>query len=54
MWPRMYLVGRCGKDKGPRSYHVARACTLAPAGEGNHEARGPAAPWLQVSLWPSF
>jgi eukaryotic-like serine/threonine-protein kinase len=25
-----HLVERCGKDKGPRSYHVARACTLAP------------------------
>ncbi len=24
-----HLVDRCGKDKGPRSYHVARACTLA-------------------------
>ena len=24
------LVDRCGKDKGPRSYHMARACTLAP------------------------
>ena len=23
-------MDRCGKDKGPRSYHVARACTLAP------------------------
>ena len=25
-----HLVNRCGKDKGLRSYHVARACTLAP------------------------
>jgi serine/threonine-protein kinase len=25
-----HLVDRCGKDKGPRSYHVARAYTLAP------------------------
>jgi eukaryotic-like serine/threonine-protein kinase len=25
-----HLVDRCGKDKGPRSYLVARACTLAP------------------------
>ena len=25
-----HLVDRCGKDKGLRSYHVARACTLAP------------------------
>ncbi len=25
-----HLVDRCGKDGGPRSYHVARACTLAP------------------------
>jgi tetratricopeptide (TPR) repeat protein len=25
-----HLVDRCGKDNGPRSYHVARACTLAP------------------------
>jgi len=25
-----HLVDRCSKDKGPRSYHVARACTLAP------------------------
>ena len=25
-----HLVDMCGKDKGPRSYHVARACTLAP------------------------
>src|SRR5204863_6184443 len=25
-----HLVNRCGKDKGPRSYHVARACSLAP------------------------
>jgi eukaryotic-like serine/threonine-protein kinase len=25
-----HLVDRCGKDKGPRSYHVARAWTLAP------------------------
>ena len=25
-----HLVDRCGKDKGPRPYHVARACTLAP------------------------
>jgi tetratricopeptide (TPR) repeat protein len=25
-----HLVDRCGKDKGPRSYHVARACTLVP------------------------
>jgi tetratricopeptide (TPR) repeat protein len=24
------MVERCGKDKGPRSYLVARACTLAP------------------------
>jgi tetratricopeptide (TPR) repeat protein len=26
----VHLVDRCGKAKGPRSYHVARACTLAP------------------------
>jgi tetratricopeptide (TPR) repeat protein len=25
-----HLVERCSKDKEPRSYHVARACTLAP------------------------
>ncbi len=25
-----HLVDGCGKDKGPRSYYVARACTLAP------------------------
>jgi len=25
-----HLVDRCGKDKGPRPYHVARAWTLAP------------------------
>ena len=25
-----HLVDRCGKDGGPRSYHVARTCTLAP------------------------
>jgi tetratricopeptide (TPR) repeat protein/tRNA A-37 threonylcarbamoyl transferase component Bud32 len=25
-----HMVERCGKDKGLRSYHVARACTLAP------------------------
>ncbi len=25
-----HLVDRCGKDKGLRPYHVARACTLAP------------------------
>jgi tetratricopeptide (TPR) repeat protein/predicted Ser/Thr protein kinase len=25
-----HLVEQSGKDKGPRSYHVARACTLAP------------------------
>ncbi len=25
-----HLVDRCGNDKGPRSYLVARACTLAP------------------------
>jgi tetratricopeptide (TPR) repeat protein len=25
-----HLVDRCGKDKGPRSYHVARTWTLAP------------------------
>jgi tetratricopeptide (TPR) repeat protein len=25
-----HLVERCGQDGGPRSYHVARACTLAP------------------------
>ena len=25
-----HLVDLCGTDKGPRSYHVARACTLAP------------------------
>jgi tetratricopeptide (TPR) repeat protein len=25
-----HLMDRCGKDKGPRSYHVARTCTLAP------------------------
>jgi tetratricopeptide (TPR) repeat protein len=25
-----HLVDRCGTEKGPRSYHVARACTLAP------------------------
>jgi tetratricopeptide (TPR) repeat protein len=24
------MVERCGKAEGPRSYHVARACTLAP------------------------
>jgi hypothetical protein len=24
-----HIVDLCGKDKGPRSYHVARACTLA-------------------------
>src|SRR5262249_33799256 len=24
------MIERCGKDRGPRSYHVARACTLAP------------------------
>jgi tetratricopeptide (TPR) repeat protein len=25
-----HLVERCGKEPGPRAYHVARACTLAP------------------------
>jgi tetratricopeptide (TPR) repeat protein len=25
-----HMIERCGKDGGPRSYHVARACTLAP------------------------
>ena len=25
-----HMVDRCGKEKGPRSYHVARACTLEP------------------------
>ena len=25
-----HLVNRCGQDKGPRPYHVARAWTLAP------------------------
>jgi serine/threonine-protein kinase len=25
-----HLVDLCSKDNGPRSYHVARACTLAP------------------------
>ncbi|HKB41408.1 MAG TPA: tetratricopeptide repeat protein, partial [Gemmataceae bacterium] len=25
-----HMIERCGKDRGPRSYHVARACTLAP------------------------
>jgi tetratricopeptide (TPR) repeat protein len=25
-----HMVERCGKAGGPRSYHVARACTLAP------------------------
>ncbi len=25
-----HLVDRCGKDKGPRSYIMVRACTLAP------------------------
>ena len=25
-----HLMDRCGKDRGPRSYHVARTCTLAP------------------------
>jgi tetratricopeptide (TPR) repeat protein len=24
------MIERCGKDGGPRAYHVARACTLAP------------------------
>jgi serine/threonine-protein kinase len=24
------MIERCGKDEGPRAYHVARACTLAP------------------------
>jgi tetratricopeptide (TPR) repeat protein len=24
------MLGRCDKPKGPRAYHVARACTLAP------------------------
>ena len=24
------MIERCGKDGGPRSHHVARACTLAP------------------------
>ena len=24
------MIERCGTDGGPRSYHVARACTLAP------------------------
>jgi hypothetical protein len=27
---RAHLVALCGTDKGPRSYHVACACTLAP------------------------
>jgi tetratricopeptide (TPR) repeat protein len=25
-----HMIERCGKASGPRSYHVARACTLAP------------------------
>jgi serine/threonine-protein kinase len=25
-----HMVERCGKEPGPRAYHVARACTLAP------------------------
>ena len=24
------MIEACGKDEGPRAYHVARACTLAP------------------------
>jgi hypothetical protein len=35
------LVDRCGKDKGPRSYHVARACTLAPLCRRGPVAAGP-------------
>src|SRR5262249_46801032 len=25
-----HMIDRCGKNGGPRAYHVARACTLAP------------------------
>jgi tetratricopeptide (TPR) repeat protein len=25
-----HMLERCGKNRGPRAYHVARACTLAP------------------------
>jgi tetratricopeptide (TPR) repeat protein len=25
-----HMIERCGEDGGPRAYHVARACTLAP------------------------
>ena len=25
-----HMIEACGKDEGPRAYHVARACTLAP------------------------
>jgi serine/threonine-protein kinase len=35
-----HLVDRCGKDKGPRSYHVARACTLAPDAVANMSLPG--------------
>jgi tetratricopeptide (TPR) repeat protein len=28
---RAHMIERCGKDGGPRSYHVARTCTLAAA-----------------------
>jgi hypothetical protein len=35
-----HLVDRCGKDKGPRSFHVARACTLAPDAVADISAPG--------------
>ncbi len=36
-----HLVDRCGKDKGPRSYHVARTCTLAPDADADADASLP-------------
>jgi hypothetical protein len=35
-----HLVERCGQDGGPRSYHVARACTLDPDAVGETSLPG--------------
>jgi tetratricopeptide (TPR) repeat protein len=35
-----HMIERCGKDGGPRSYHVARTCTLAPDGVADASLTG--------------
>jgi hypothetical protein len=46
-----HLVERCGKPGGPRAYHAARACTLAPDALADAPLPGRLAALAKAQSW---